>query len=67
MKQEKLLSHTTQFGEAKLGKTPEAFDAVDVVLAPGELVFVVEDAMVLVAAQEQAVVAEPPVGVDGGI
>ena len=66
VKQEKLLAHTPQFGEAELGKAPEALDAVDVVLAPGKLVFVVENAVVFVAAQKQPVVAEPAVGVHGG-
>ena len=54
VKQEELLAHAPQFGEAELGKAPEALDAVDVVPATGELVFVVEDAVMFVAAQKAA-------------
>ncbi len=66
MKKEEFLANTTQFKEAKLGVAPKALDPVDMVFAAGELVFVVMNAPVFVATQEQAVVAEPAVGIDGG-
>ena len=55
-----------ELGEAQLGEAPEAFDAVDVVLSARELVLVMMDAVVLVAAQHQAVVGLPAVGINGG-
>ena len=55
-----------QLGEAQLGEAPEAFDPVDVVLAAGELVFVMMNAVVFVAAEHEAVVGLPAVGIDGG-
>jgi len=59
--------NATQLDEAELGVTPKALDPVDVVLAADELVFVVMNAPVFVTTQEPAVVAEPPIGVDGGL
>ena len=67
MEKEELWANATQLDEAKLGVAPKAFDPVDVVLAAGKLVLVVVNASVFVTAQEQAIVAEPPVGIDGGL
>ena len=58
---EKLPSHAALFDEAEFGKAPKTLDAVDVVFSTGELVFVVMGAVVFVAAQKQAIVAEPAV------
>ena len=52
--------------QADLGQAPEAFDAVDVDGAVGELVFGMIDAEVAVAEIDQAVVATPAIGVDDG-
>ena len=80
MEKEELRTNAPQFDEAKLGVAPEALDPVDgspahrpplfpsassVVLAASELVFVVVNAPVFVTAQEQAIVAEQTVGIDG--
>lgn len=66
MKKEEFWPDSAQFSKAKLGVTPKAFDAVDMVLAAGKLIFVMIDAPVFAASQDQAVVAEPSIGVDGG-
>ena len=47
-------SDAAQFGEAEFGETPDAFDAIDVVFSAGELILVMVDAVVLVAAQDEA-------------
>ena len=65
VKKEELRAHAAQLNEAELGVAPKALDAVDVVFAAGKLVFVVMNAPVFVTAQEQAIVAEPTVGIDG--
>ena len=49
-----------------LGEAPEAFDAVDVDGAFGELVAGVIDAEVAIAEIDQTVVATPAIGVDDG-
>jgi hypothetical protein len=67
MEKEELRTNATQLDEAKLGVAPKALDPVDVVLAAGKLVFVVMNAPVFVTAQEQAVIGEPAVGIDGGL
>jgi len=61
---EEIPSHTPQLRQAELGEAPERFDAVDVLLAPGELVAMMMDAVVLVALGHQPVVGAPSVGVD---
>ena len=55
-----------EFSQAQFGETPEALDAVDVVFAPSELVLLVMNAVVLVTAQDEAVIGLPAVGIDGG-
>src|SRR2546428_201402 len=65
MEKEELRTNATQLDETKLGVAPKALDPVDVILAAGELVFVVVNAPMFVTAQEQAIVAEPAVGIDG--
>ena len=64
MDKEPVPADALELGEARLGEAPEALDAVDMVPAPGELVLVVEDAVVPVAVADQPVVGLPPVGVD---
>jgi hypothetical protein len=59
MKEEEFGTNATQLDEAKLGIAPKALDSIDVVLAAGELVFMMVNAPVLVTAQEQAVITEP--------
>lgn len=66
MKEEEFPAHAAQLEEAKLGVAPKALDPVDVVFATGELVLMVMNAPMLVAAQEQAIVTEPSLSVDGG-
>jgi len=65
VKKEELPADAAQFDEAELGVAPEAFDPVDMVFAAGKLVFVVMNAPVFVSAQEQAIVAQPAIGVNG--
>lgn len=62
---EVFVTDTAQLREAQFGETPEGFNTIDVVLAAGELVSVMMDAVVFVAAQDKAVVGLPSVGVDG--
>ncbi len=65
VKKKELPTNTAQLDEAKLGVTPKALDPVDMVFTADKLVFVVVNAPVLVTAQEQAIITEPAVGVDG--
>ena len=53
-----------KFGEAQLGETPKAFDAVDVVLATGELIFVMMNARMFIAIENEAVIGLPAIGID---
>lgn len=64
---EDLFANALHLGHAQLGIAPEAFNAIDVVLSPGELVVVMMDAVVLVALSDETVVGLPAVGVDGGL
>jgi hypothetical protein len=66
MEKEELRANPAPLDEAKLGVAPEALDPVDGILAAGKLVFVAGNAPVFVTAQEQAIVAEPAVGLNGG-
>jgi len=65
VEKEEFGANSAQLDKAKLCVAPKALDAVDVVLAPGKFVFVVMNAMVFVATQKQAIIAKPPIGVDG--
>ena len=57
--------HTVELRQAPLGVAPEAFNAIDMHRAAGELVGAVADAKVFVKAYvHQAVVAAPAIGVD---
>lgn len=67
VEEEEFRTNAAQFDKAELGITPEAFDSVDVVLAAGELVFMVMNAPVFITTKQQAVIAEPSVGVDRGL
>ena len=53
-----------ELGQPDLGQAPEAFDAVDMDGAFGELVAGMVDADVAIAEVDQAVVAAPAIGVD---
>ena len=53
------------FGQARLGKTPEGFDAVDVALAPRKFVFVMMHAMMFEPVPDQPVLRLPAAGVEG--
>ena len=64
VEEEAIWADAAQFEEAEFGETPEALDAIDMVLAPGEFVFVVMDAVMLVALQDQPVIGPPAVSVD---
>lgn len=66
MKDEVFGANAAKFYHAKLGEAPKAFDAVDMVFASGEFIFVVMNAMMFIAAENKAVVALPAVGIDGG-
>ena len=52
VEKEVLGTNAAQFCEAEFGKAPEALDAIDVIFSAGELVSVMVDAVVLVAAQD---------------
>ena len=66
--EEKVLStNATQFGEAQFGKAPEALDAIDVIFAAGKLVLMMVDTVMLVTAQDEAVIGLPAVGINGGL
>ena len=49
---------------AQFGKAPEALNAIDMIFAAGELVLRMVDAVMLGAAQDEAVTGLPAVGVD---
>ena len=55
-----------ELGQPDLGQAPEAFDAVDMDGAFGELVAGMVDADVAIAEVDQAVVAAPAIRVDDG-
>jgi hypothetical protein len=67
MEKEELRTKATQLDEAKHGVAPKALDPVEGFLPPGKLVLAVMNAPVFVTAQEQAVIAEPAVVIDGGL
>ena len=56
-----------ELGQPDLGQAPEAFDAVDMNGAFGELVAGMVDADVAIAEVDQAVVAAPAIGVDDAL
>ena len=65
--EEKVLgTDAAQFGETQFGKAPEALNAIDVIFAAGELVLVMVDAVMLIAAQDETVIGLPAVGINGG-
>ena len=62
---EGVLRYTIEFHQTPFGITPEAFNPVDVCVAPGELIFAVVDFKVFVKADiNQTVVAAPTVSVN---
>jgi hypothetical protein len=48
MDEELFLTDATEFEEAVLGEAPEGFDAINVILTPSELVFMMVNSMMLV-------------------
>lgn len=64
MQMEGVFGDALELGEPDLGDRPEAFDAVDVHGAFGELIVGVNDPEVAVSEIDEAVVARPAVGVD---
>ena len=57
--------HTIEFHQTPLGIAPEAFNPVDVGIAPGKLIFAVVDPKVFVKADiNQTVIAAPAVSVN---
>ena len=53
------------FGQPRLGKTPERFDAVEVALASRKFVFMVMHPVMFEPIPDQSVIRLPAVGVDG--
>ena len=64
VEEEAFLADAAKFEEAEFGVAPKGFDAVDVILATGELVLMMMDAMVFVALENEAVVSLPAVGIN---
>ena len=64
---EEIPSHSPQLRQAELGEAPERLDAVDVFFAPGELVVMMMNSVVLVALGHQPVIGAPSIGVDGAL
>ncbi len=64
VEEEAIRTDAAQLEEAELGEAPEAFDAVDVVFTPGKFVAMVMDAVVVVAAEDEAIVGTPAIGED---
>jgi hypothetical protein len=55
-----------ELGKASFGETPKTLDAVDVAFAPDKFVLGMEDAAVVVAIDDEAVIGAPAAGVDDG-
>ena len=66
VEEEELWPDAAELNETKFGITPKAFDAVDMILSTGEFIVVMVDAPVFIAAQHQAVIPEPAIGIDRG-
>jgi hypothetical protein len=65
VKRERAFVDAIELGQATLGKAPEALDAVDVIVAEREAVFVVSVTKVLgVSDGKQAIVGTQAVGMD---
>ena len=62
--EEFLLPHPAKFRHAKLRKTPEGFDAVDMVFPTGEFILMVVNSMVTIAIGHQSVISLPAIGID---
>ena len=63
MQDELIFFYSVELGEPSFGEGPESLDAVDVALSPDELVLAMEDSIMVVAVEDQAVVGLPAVGV----
>ena len=55
---------TVEFCKAPFGVTPKTFDAVDVRFATCKFVFVMENAVVIIAIQNEAIVGFSTIGVN---
>ena len=64
VKKKSILLNATEFGHPEFSKTPEAFNAIDVVLATDKFVLMVMHPVVLIAAGHEAIVSLPAVSVD---
>ncbi len=62
--EELFLPDPAKFRHAKLRKTPEGFDAIDVIFSTGELIGMVVDSVVPEAVCDKAVVSLPTIGVN---
>jgi len=62
--EELFLPNPAKFRHAELRKTPEGFDAIDVVLSTGEFIGMVVDSVVAEAVRDKSVVSLPTVGVN---
>ena len=62
--EEPFLSDPAKFRHAKLRKTPEGFDAIDVVLSASEFISMMVDPVVSEAVSDKSVVSLPAVGVN---
>ena len=62
--EELFLPNPAKFRHAKLRKTPEGFDAIDMVLSAGEFIGVMVDPVVSEAVSDKSVVSLPAVGVN---
>ena len=59
--EEAIPAHAVEFGQPGFGKAPKAYDAVDVVFAPGKLVGLMVDAVVAKASGDQHIASQPSV------
>lgn len=65
VEKERAIRHAIELGQATLGVTPEALNAVDVTLVANELVVIMMDPqMLLITDVNQAVITTPAVGMD---
>lgn len=64
MEKKLIFADAVKFEKTMLSEAPERFNAVDVVLAAGELILVVVDAMMTKTAGHQTIVGFPAIGVN---
>jgi hypothetical protein len=64
MQEEIFVCQAIKFSHAPFRKGPERFDAVDVIFTPGKFVLVVENAVVIIAVQDEPVISFPAISID---